>query len=221
VLATAALFSVVLGCGSSNDDESRVRVFHASPDAPNVDVLIDGGLVLEDVPYQTASDFLEIESGHRQVAVTATGTDTAVIDQRVDFAKDTDYLLIASGKLASIKPIIAITDRSSPAQGSAKIRVLHAAPSAPAVDIYVVPTGQGILNATPVLSAVPFGVISDYLVVPQGTYDVRVTVAGTKTVAIESNQLNIGDGLIATVAALDASGAGSPFSLAVQDERRE
>jgi hypothetical protein len=70
-----------------------------------------------------------------------------------------------------------------------------------------------------VLSGVPFGAISGYLEVPAGTYDVKVTVAGTKTVAIEALSFSITEGFLGTVAALDAVGGGAPFSLSVLDER--
>jgi hypothetical protein len=69
-----------------------------------------------------------------------------------------------------------------------------------------------------VLTNVPFKAISDYLTVPAGTYDVLVTVANTKTVAIQAKGLNLTDQLVATVAALDAKGGGAPFSLQVLAE---
>jgi hypothetical protein len=71
-----------------------------------------------------------------------------------------------------------------------------------------------------VLSNVPFKALSDYLSVPAGSFDVAVTLAGTKKVAIEAKGLEIPAGLVATVAALDAQGGGAPFSLQVLDERK-
>jgi hypothetical protein len=96
---------------------------------------------------------------------------------------------------------------------------LHSAASAPEVDVYVTAPGEGIEAAQPVLTNVPFKAISDYLTVPGGSYDVRVTLAGTKTVAIEALDLAIPAGTVATVAALDAKGGGAPFSLQVLSER--
>ena len=207
------------GCGDSNNDEARVRVFHASPDAPNVDVLIDGGRILENVPYTVASDFLGVDAGDRRIQVNVTGTDTTAIDAHVVLADDTDYMIVAADKVANITPLVFTADRSRPESGSARVRVLHAAPSAPNVDVYVTAPDAGIANAQPVLSNVPFKALSDYLTVPAGTYDVFVTPRGTKTIAIQAKGLVIGDQLVATVAALDAVGGGAPFSLQVLDER--
>jgi len=223
----ATLFGLVLtglaagftGCGDSNNNEARVRVFHASPDAPNVDVLINGGRILENVPYKAASDFLGIDSGDTRVQVNVTGTDTSAIDTHVVFDEDTDYMIVAADKVAQITPLVFTADRSRPEAGSAKLRVLHAAASAPAVDVYVTAPDAGIANAQPVLSNVPFKTMSDYLTVPAGSYDVFVTLAGTKRVAIEARALAVSDGLVGTVAALDEVGGGAPFSLEVLDER--
>jgi hypothetical protein len=209
----------VTGCGGNSGDESHVRVFHASPDAPNVDVYVDGGVVLENVPYTAASDFLGVDAGSRKITVTPTGSKTAVIDAQLELVKDTDYMIVASGKVAQIAPIVTTVDRSEPEDGNVRVRVLHAAPNAPSVDVYVTAPGTRIAGVTPTLANVPFKAISDYLTVPAGTYDVTVTVAGTKNVAIQALNLELTNQLVATVAALDKVGGGAPFSLQVLDER--
>jgi hypothetical protein len=219
ILAAALVSVLTVGCGGDNDDSPSVRVFHASPDAPNVDVALDGGRVLENVPFSVASDFLPIDAGTRRVTVSVAGTNTAVIDAEVPFSEGEDYLIIAAGRVKDIGPIVAPVDRSAPPASSAKLRVLHSAPSAPEVDVYVVAAGKDIASSEPVLSKVPFKAISDYLTVPAGTYDVAVTVAGTKTVAIEALGFEVAEGTVATVAALDAPGSGAPFSLKVLEEQ--
>ena len=60
LLAASALTAA---CSDDDDNtgpegEARVRVVHASPDAPDVDVLLDDAEVLGDVPYLTASNYL-------------------------------------------------------------------------------------------------------------------------------------------------------------------
>jgi hypothetical protein len=103
-------------------------------------------------------------------------------------------MIVAADKVAQITPLVFTADRSRPEAGSAKLRVLHAAASAPNVDVYVTAPDAGIANVQPVLSNVPFKAMSDYLPVPAGSYDVFVTLRGTKTVAIEARGLAVGDG---------------------------
>ena len=186
--------AAIVGCGGDdNNDEARLRVFHASPDAPNVDVLVDGGSVLENVPYAAASEFLPLTAGKRRITVTAAGTNTAVIDAELELGHNSDNLVVAAGKVDEIAPIVTTADRSAPPEGSARVRVLHAAASAPAVDVYVTAPGAEIGGVEPVLSNVPFRAISDYLTVPAGSYDVTVTVAGTNNIAIQALNLAISE----------------------------
>src|SRR5690242_6965489 len=42
---------------------AKVRVVHASPDAPAVDVWVDGSKVLSGVTFFTASDYLDLPAG--------------------------------------------------------------------------------------------------------------------------------------------------------------
>ena len=217
-----ALAVSIVGCGGNNDDGSaRVRVFHASPDAPNVDIYVDDSRVLSNVPYPAESSFLDVEAGARLIGVTPANSETRVIEATLELAEHSSTMVIASDVVANIAPIVAPVDRSPVPAGSARVRVLHTAPSAPAVDVYVVGAGEGIAAATPVLAGVPFAAVSGYLTVPAGTYDVFVTVSGTKTVAIEAKGLALASGLRASVAALDATGAGAPFSLKILDESAE
>ena len=73
-----AATALTAACDDDEDNtgpegEARVRVVHASPDAPDVDVLLDDTVVLSDVPYLAASDYLEAPAGEPNVKVNAAG----------------------------------------------------------------------------------------------------------------------------------------------------
>jgi len=192
-----------------------VKVIHASPDAPNVDVLVDNVVVLTNVPYQAASSYLAVPAGTRNIKVNATGTSTSVINADVAVVGGMYYTVMATGLVAAIQPLVLTDDYASPAAGNVKVRLVHGAASAPTVDIYVTAPGADISGIAPTLTAVPFRGYSDYLEVPAGNYQVRVTLAGTKTVAIDSGTLAIAAGQIRTGVALDAVGGGAPFGAIV------
>jgi hypothetical protein len=220
-LLTLLLAATAFTAACDDDDntgpegESRVRVVHASPDAPGVDVLLDDAEVLSDVPYLAASEYLETTDGEHNLKVNAAGTTTNVIDADVTLTDGTDYTVIASGLVAEIEPIVLVDDNTAPAEGSVRVRAIHGAPSAPSVDVYVTAPGADLATATPALTAVEFGQFSDYLEVPAGEYQVRVTPAGTKTVAIDSGALTLSGGEVRTVIAVDAAGGGAPFDFLV------
>ena len=62
-IAALALSTILFTTGCGNDARARVRVVHASPDAPNVDVLLDNKAVLTNVAYKAASAYLTIGAG--------------------------------------------------------------------------------------------------------------------------------------------------------------
>lgn len=70
---------------------------------------------------------------------------------------------------------------------------------------------QTFRRRLPPLTNVPFGGASDYLTVPAGDYQVRVTPAGSKTVAIDSGSLTLAAGQVRTAIAVDNTGGGAPF----------
>lgn len=105
---------------------------------------------------------------------------------------------------------------------SGYIRVLHAAPSAPAVDVYVGAPYQTLRNRTATLTNVPFGINSGYLAVPANTgLMARVTPTGTRTIAIQSARLSLPMGSAFTVIAVDnpAGGTTTPFDFLIIQDR--
>jgi hypothetical protein len=90
---------------------AKVRVIHASPDAPNVDVFVDGTEVLTNVPYKAISGYLEVPAGVRVIEVFVTGTaatDPAVITASPDLADGTIYTIIAMNQVSAIEAVVLI-----------------------------------------------------------------------------------------------------------------
>ena len=185
-LGTAA----VLGAGTGTaqqTDAARVRVVHAVPDAPNVDVLVDETAVLEDVPFRAVSEYLELQPGTYSLAVVPTGEDVenAVIQTDVTLEAQ-DYTVAAVGQLAdnSVEPLPLVDDNSPLLPNSSRARLVHAAPDAPAVDVTTsvdIPQLQDIVDVPDVtvtltlFDEVSFGEASRYATGPanQYTLDVR------------------------------------------------
>ena len=212
LLATLA----VSACSDDKDVTSpattaELRVVHASPDAPNVDVLVDNTVALTNVAYKGVSTYLQVPSGSRNLKVRATGTTTVVIDATPALDEGTAHTVIATGPVASIAPLLLTDDLTSPAAGNVRVRLVHASPAAGNVDIYVTGTTDDLTTATPTLANVAFRDVSDYLEVPAGTYRVRITPAGSKTVAIDVNNVTLTAGQVRTAIAVDAPGGGAPL----------
>jgi len=205
------------GCGDSG--HASLRVVHASPDAPNVDVVVDNKTVLTNVAYEQASAYLKVNDGSRHVQVRPTGTTTNVIDATLKLASKGFYTVLAVGNVSdsSLTALALTDDNTAPASGQIKLRLVHASPSAGPVDIYVGAPGSGV-SGTPTLTNVPFKAASDYLAVPAGSYEVYITPTGSKTVALDSGSLTLAAGQIRTAVALDAPGGGAPLTAIVLND---
>lgn len=202
----------------------RVRVVHASPDAPAVDIAVDGAIAFSGLPFGAWTDYTTLPTGQRIFQVYAAGTTTKVAEVTANIDGGRDYTVIASGYVTTGKTpafrVITLEDNNSPAaEGNTRIRVVHAAPGAPAVDVYAVPPYGSLGSATPVLTNVPFGAASGYLQVPSRNYAARVVPTGTKTVAIDSGRLALASGATLTVIAIDAEKGGAPFGFLVLRDR--
>ena len=223
-IALALLFSSAAAACSDDDptgpvSTAQLRVVHASPDAPNVDVLVDGAVALADVPYRTASPYLEVPAGARNLRVRPTGTTTVVIDADADLSAARAYTVLATGRADALEPLVLEDDLAAPAAGNVKVRLVHASPSAGNVDIYVTAPSADLASTSPTLANVPFRAASAYLEVPAGTYRVRITPAATKTVAIDVNDLSLTAGQIRTAVAVDAPGGGTPLGAILLADR--
>jgi hypothetical protein len=207
ILAGTLLFAI--GCADSGSTE--LRVLHASPDAPNVDVLFDGKTLLTNIAYSSASAYLKVKAGSRRVEVRATGATTDVIDASPNFSKDRFYTVIAANDLTSITALVYLDDFSAPASGQVKVRFIHAAPGAQNVDIYLGAPGSGTAG-TPAVTNLAYQSAAGYLSVPAGSYQAYITLTGSKTIAIDSGVLNLSDGQVRTAVAIGDLTVGKPLS---------
>lgn len=195
-----------------DDARSRVRVVHASADAPAVDVLVNDAVVLDAVPFGVASGYLELLAGTYNVDVAADASGAVVIDADLNLAAQTDYTVLAVNSLAQIEPLVLMDDNTLPADGNIKLRLVHAAINAGLVDIYITAPGADISAIAPTVSDFAFKADTGYLEVPAGDYQVRVTLADTKTVAIDTGALSLAAGAVRTAVALDPAPSSSDFT---------
>jgi LPXTG-motif cell wall-anchored protein len=174
---------------SAQGNNAMVRVVHASPDAPAVDVFVDGQAVLTNVAFPAVSDYLALPAGAHELAVAPAGQGeaAAVITANPTLEAGKAYTVAAVGLLASIKGQIYNDNLAAPAAGKAHVRVIHASPDAPAVDVKV-------QDGPTLIQGLAFPNASDYLPVDAASYNLQVTPAGASDVVIDlpNTQLNAG-----------------------------
>jgi hypothetical protein len=177
--------------------DAKVRVVHFSPDAPAVDVYVDGKVRSKNLAYERASPYIDIPAGPHTFEVRPAGAavdSTPVINAQAELAAGKSYTLAAIGKLASIQGKLYEDDTTAPGAGKVKLRVIHNAPDVPAVDV-------GVKGGDTLVKGLAFPNASAYLELPAGNYEVEVRAAGATT-ALLSSTVVLAEGGVYTVAAI-------------------
>ncbi|MBN8234155.1 DUF4397 domain-containing protein [Halobacillus kuroshimensis] len=193
-----------MGMGGGGGGTAKVRVLHASPDAPNVDVYVNGQKILENVPYKQQSEYLEVPQGQYRIDIYAAGDTTQpVLTQNVAVEADRQYTVAAAGKVNQLQ-LIPVVDNDHTAYGNTKVRFWHLSPNAPAVDVAV--KGGDVLFRN-----VPFGRSTRYITVPPTTADLEVRVAGTNQVVLEVPGVTLNPNEAYTAVAVGLAGEQPPL----------
>ena len=216
MFASFRLLAVCLFTAFCLFGEARVRVVHASPDAPKVDILVGpaGGpppqVAIEALPYGQYTDYIPLPAGTYNAAINVSGTSTQVIALPLTVEDGMAYTVVAAGFATAGKSpgfrVFAVpeTRTDDPPESAAYIRFIHAAPSVPAVSVYALPyayaTARGVDPLVPVL---PFGATTGYQRVPAGTYFGRLTPADSKSIVADAGRITLPSRAVRTVIALD------------------
>lgn len=75
----------------------NVQIGHFSPDAPSVDIVVDGETAFENLGFRDISDQANLDEGSHHVEVRVSGEDEAVIETDLDLDGNMHYVVIASG----------------------------------------------------------------------------------------------------------------------------
>lgn len=132
------------GTGTPTEQATgNVRVAHFSPDAPSVDVYVDGERALQDVPFRAVSDYREVPTGARTVQITAAGDRSTVAFEGDIEVAEGEFTVAAVGELtgedSEFGPLVLRDDNSDPGGDRSRLRAVHVSPDAPTVDIAVGP----------------------------------------------------------------------------------
>jgi hypothetical protein len=211
----------------TSQETTYVRVVHASPDAPAVDVLVENETVVANASFGDVTDYLELAAGTYNVTVTAAGDpDTVVFEDQVTFDARSATTVAASGEISegantSFVPVAFADDALAVDENESAVRVVHLSPDAPTVDVTV---GEG--NETVVLADnVSFRNASSYVTVPSGNYtvDVRAATAGNNGTVVTSVDVSLASGTVYSAMAVgyldpETAPADTPFDVLLTED---
>lgn len=202
------LLATIATAGLCASASAGVRVIHASPDAPPVDVYVNGdpGVAVPNIAglaFTQGTAYVPLPSDTYRFRVTPAGAAApVVIDATSPIDGGTDYTIAAINFLSAIEPLVLVDNNTSNPNG-ARIRFVHASPDAPAVDIFAIGLG------TPLFDAISFRGVGDYITVPGGTYDLDVRLDSNGVSVLPVPGLSVQNGFTYTIFAMGSVAGGT------------
>lgn len=184
-------------------DKGTVRFLHASPNAPAVDIYVNGKKAVAGLARGKITSYLDLGAGTYNYAIRAAGArrlpNNIVLSGRVAVASNRVATIAVTNAASNRHRLRVVTLRDAAVRpfGAARLRVAHLSPDAPPVDIVLQGAGK-------VVSKLRFTATSPYLTIPAGTYTFNVRLAGTTKNVLTLRNVRIGAGQLYTAWALGA-----------------
>jgi hypothetical protein len=208
-LALVLTSSALLAACGGGDTEDRlnvrdpvVRFIHAVPSGTNM-TFFRGDSAQSDatnVPYKFVSEYYDVSNASATwSARPANATSTVLAQLDVNPSQGNRYTFVAlPAATTSGVALVAIRDPYSKGllTDKARVRLLHADPLAPAVDVYLMQPNASLAVTSPTISNLSYANASpadgnDSMEIDGGTYRLVLTLAGTKTVLFNANTVSI------------------------------
>jgi len=212
-LCLGMVFMVGCGGGSSSTTQ-QLRIVMASPDAPPVDILIDGTQVATALAYTNSTAYLAVKSGGRRIQVLTVSNSTSLFQQTVSLpSAGANQTLLMTGPASKMQSLLLTdgTTTTTTTTGTGQVRVVNASPTMGPADVYIVTTGSSIAGTTPNASKLGFNQATSYSSQEIGNFQVFMTKPSTTNVFLNTGPLALTQSQFQTVVAIDATGGGFNF----------
>ena len=210
----------------------NLRVVHGAPAVPAVDIFVTApNDALPATPTIPALGFGQQAPAAAQAALSVPAGSYRVrarVNGQTDIAFDSGTLQLNAGTDAVVVAVPDAGPSNSPIQlllapkgataafvrdTRANLRVAHFSPNVPAVDVFLKAPGAANSAANRVLQGVTFPVDSGFLVIPSGTYDASVALAGSLDGVLNLNGAALARGSSTSVFAIGLLNGTGPQEL--------
>ena len=152
---------------------AHIRLLNASPDTPAVDVFVNETRVAADLAFKSFTEYMPAEPGVYNIRVTPSGLNSILISlELAELMPDGIYTLAITGLNADLNiELIHDMPHNTPADRAAHpvrafIRFINLSPYDTAFDAF--------LSNAPVVTALEYTEISDYIALQPGTYPLKL-----------------------------------------------
>ncbi len=170
---------------NQNQNESYIRLLHAAPQAPAVDVYANNNLIAENLRYSNFTEYISVLPGRYNIQVYPAGRKrNPIINTSLNIPKNTIFTVAAIGQLPNIS-LLPIEDPRIPIRANRSyVRTAHLSPNAPEVNI----TQE---NNLLLFKNIGYKEVSNYSSLRPGTYsfEVKPTATGETVLYVPNARL--------------------------------
>ncbi|PKM51451.1 MAG: hypothetical protein CVV02_05805 [Firmicutes bacterium HGW-Firmicutes-7] len=188
---------------------SYIRILHAVPNAPAVDVYANDTMIARNLPYNKFTEYLQVPPGPYNIRIYPSGEkNDDVLDADLTIPSNTITTIAAIGLLPEIDLFPILDPEQDIEPGKVCIRFTHLSPNAPPVDI-TLPDG------TILFDDVMYEEVTDYLCINPGRFTLQARVAGTDQVVLNVPNIRLKPNRFYTVYAVGLVGDRPPLQVLI------
>ena len=227
-----ALIAVALsGCESNEgpgDGTAEIRLMHAQSGADAVDLVLNGTPVATGVGFAQTSGLIDVPAGAAAFQIRPSGGGTALAIGAAELESGARYTILFSRSGTSDMRIAADTATGIPSappptqpgdtgaipgESKIKLRVIHNAPDAPPLDVYLTLNDEPLDGAFPLVEPFTYGVglspeFPGYVERDPGIWRLRFTADGTLQVLLDTGPIQMAAGQVRSVILMESDSTG-------------
>jgi uncharacterized protein DUF4397 len=188
------------GAAPAASGQGWARFGHFAPSVEPVNIFVDGSIFASSIGFKQVSQYGSLPAGVHRFDLRLSSDPDGPVIFTVDAGVPADGAVTIGAVTTrdGVASHVFDDDLATPSPGQSLVRIIHAAPDVPAIEVQVV--------AGPMLVAsVPYPGASAYQEVQPGTYDVQVRPAGSSEVLLEVDGWTIEPGVQSSVAIVKGS----------------
>lgn len=198
---SVALMVLLASCMDDDDtfvsqpvEVAYVSIYHAAPDAPEFDIVVDGRVINQNpFDYTSYSGYLNFYSGNRTIRFNSVNANSALIDTTFNFEDGKAYSLFAINRLPDVEALLVVDSAASPAAGKAMVRFVNLSPDASSLEV-AVPE-----SAAPLFPGKAFKEATQYQEIDAKTYDFEIRNASASGSVVSAEDVEILSGRYYTI----------------------
>ena len=189
VLPTLGLLVLIIGCELKKDDVdpgpiALVSLFHTSPDAPNLDILVDNQQI-NNVPFEYGKNtgYLQFSPGERNLKFRPYGGGTIGIDQTVTFEPGEDFSVFVVDEYGKASVLSFWDNPDDPLPNSARVRFINLSPDSETLQLRIKDV------TVPLTVGLSFKDASEFMNLEAKSHDFQITSGGNVVLELPGSVL--------------------------------